>query len=291
MNRTNYIWLTVFYLTIIGIVCFFIFSQTEQFIENEKTTDFSYTRLPDEDGVIILCYHRVLEDNIIVNSVSKISQNSQLHQFNIFLNDFKQQVKDLKERRVPVFTMEQFFEKRKRKELRGRSVIFTFDDIDVTLPNNVFSILEKENIPFTAFLITGKTGENISGSQMASWDQIRKIARSRLATFGLHTHDLHYQENGKPILSTNLSKKVIIRDYKESQKKFEEQLGYQATYFAYPYGAKNQYLTNYMSKDRIKGVFSLEASIATNETQLTDIPRFIVTRENWKTLLQWLDAK
>ncbi|MDN3201484.1 polysaccharide deacetylase family protein [Enterococcus faecalis] len=291
MNKFNRIGLTMFYLTVIIMFCTYIFSQTEQLIKNEKTPDFSYRRLPDEDGVIILCYHRVLEDNVVVNSVSKISQNSQLHRFNIFLNDFKQQIKDLKKRKVSIFTMKQFIEKCEKKELTGRSVVITFDDVDVTLPNNVFPILEKENIPFTAFIITGKTGKNLSGSQMASWGQIKTLAKSRIATFGLHTHDLHYQENGKPILSTNLSKEVMIHDYKESQKKFEEQLGYQSTYFAYPYGAKNQYLTNYMNKDRIKGIFSLETGIATNETQLIDVPRLIVTNENWQALLQWLDNK
>lgn len=291
MNKFNRIGLTMFYLTVIIMFCTYIFSQTEQLIKNEKTPDFSYRRLPDEDGVIILCYHRVLEDNVVVNSVSKISQNSQLHRFNIFLNDFKQQIKDLKKRKVSIFTMKQFIEKCEKKELTGRSVVITFDDVDVTLPNNVFPILEKENIPFTAFIITGKTGKNLSGSQMASWGQIKTLAKSRIATLGLHTHDLHYQENGKPILSTNLSKEVMIHDYKESQKKFEEQLGYQSTYFAYPYGAKNQYLTNYMNKDRIKGIFSLETGIATNETQLIDVPRLIVTNENWQALLQWLDNK
>ncbi|ELY8689088.1 polysaccharide deacetylase family protein [Enterococcus faecalis] len=291
MNKFNRIGLTMFYLTVIIMFCTYIFSQTEQLIKNEKTPDFSYRRLPDEDGVIILCYHRVLEDNVVVNSVSKISQNSQLHRFNIFLNDFKQQIKDLKKRKVSIFTMKQFIEKWEKKELTGRSVVITFDDVDVTLPNNVFPILEKENIPFTAFIITGKTGKNLSGSQMASWGQIKTLAKSRIATFGLHTHDLHYQENGKPILSTNLSKEVMIHDYKESQKKFEEQLGYQSTYFAYPYGAKNQYLTNYMNKDRIKGIFSLETGVATNETQLIDVPRLIVTNENWQALLQWLDNK
>lgn len=291
MNKLNRIGLTMFYLTVIIMFCTYFFSQTEQLIKNEKTPDFSYRRLPDEDGVIILCYHRVLEDNVVVNSVSKISQNSQLHRFNIFLNDFKQQIKDLKKRKVSIFTMKQFIEKCEKKELTGRSVVITFDDVDVTLPNNVFPILEKENIPFTAFIITGKTGKNLSGSQMASWGQIKTLAKSRIATFGLHTHDLHYQENGKPILSTNLSKEVMIHDYKESQKKFEEQLGYQSTYFAYPYGAKNQYLTNYMNKDRIKGIFSLETGIATNETQLIDVPRLIVTNENWQALLQWLDNK
>lgn len=291
MNKLNHVWLSLIFLTIIGIIFICIFTQTEKFVKSEEMTDFSYTRLPNEDGVIILCYHRVLEDNMIVDSVSKVSQNSQLHQFNVFLSEFQQQMKDLKKRGVSILTMEQFIEKRVKKELTGRSVVLTFDDIDVTLANNAFPILEKENIPFTAFLITGETGNNLSGSQMACWDQIKTLAQSHLATFGLHTNDLHYQKNGKPILSTNLSKKTMVRDYKESQKKFEEQLGYQASYFAYPYGAKNKYLTKYMSEDRIKGIFSLETGVVTNETPLTDMPRLIVTNQNWQTLLQWLDVK
>ena len=45
-----------------------------------------------------------------------------------------------------------------------------------------------------------------------------------LVTSGLHTNDLHYQENFEPILSTNISKKVVQKDYQKSQKAFDEKL-------------------------------------------------------------------
>ena len=44
-----------------------------------------------------------------------------------------------------------------------------------------------------------------------------------------------------------------------------------------------------MSQNQIKGIFSLETGVVTNETLTTDMPRLIVTKENWPTLLHWLD--
>lgn len=289
MKRVNRLLTSLLSFCLIGVVSFLLFSQTKQLVESEVSTGFSYAPLSDEDGVIVLCYHRVLADNFVVEAVSKMSKNTQLHQFNVPLSDFTQQMQDLKERKVPVLTMDQLLEKRAKKELTGRNVVITFDDIDVTLSNNAFPVLEKEKFPFTAFVITGETGNNLSGSQMASWSQIKKLAASPLATFGVHTNDLHYQEKGKPVLSTNLPKKTMIDDYKKSQEIFKQELGYQADYFAYPYGAKNKRLTDYMSQNQIKGIFSLETGVVTNETLTTDMPRLIVTKENWPTLLHWLD--
>lgn len=42
---------------------------------------------------------------------------------------------------------------------------------------------------------------------MSTWKEIKKMNENPLVTSGLHTNDLHYQENFEPILSTNISKK------------------------------------------------------------------------------------
>lgn len=59
---------------------------------------------------------------------------------------------------------------------------------------------------------------------MSTWKEIKKMNENPLVTSGLHTNDLHYQENFEPILSTNISKKVVQKDYQKSQKAFDEKL-------------------------------------------------------------------
>lgn len=89
----------------------------------------------------------------------------------------------------------------------GKAVVVTFDDIDKSLPENAYPIMKKLDLPFTQFIITGKVGQTIDGSQMSTWKEIKKMNENPLVTSGLHTNDLHYQENFEPILSTNISKK------------------------------------------------------------------------------------
>ncbi|MDA2909176.1 polysaccharide deacetylase family protein, partial [Lactococcus lactis] len=103
----------------------------------------------------------------------------------------------------------------------GKAVVITFDDIDKSLPENAYPIMKKLDLPFTQFIITGKVGQTIDGSQMSTWKEIKKMNENPLVTSGLHTNDLHYQENFEPILSTNISKKVVQKDYQKSQKAFD----------------------------------------------------------------------
>ncbi|MFR0820156.1 MAG: polysaccharide deacetylase family protein, partial [Lactococcus lactis] len=86
----------------------------------------------------------------------------------------------------------------------------------------------------------------------------------------------------------NISKKVVQEDYQKSQKAFGEKLDQKGKVFAYPYGAQNKDLEDYMLQDGIQGIFTLSPGVVTNETLYSNIPRLIVTKDNWKTIKHWL---
>ena len=284
----------IFLILMFGLIAILVFMstrETKKYVQDGKKEqpDFAYeSLLKDNDGIIVLCYHRVLKDTVVTNFAYSISHNSQLHEYNVFLQDFEQQMTFLKKNHIKILTSSELIEKLNKKEVIGKAVVITFDDIDKSLPENAYPIIKKLDLPFTQFIITGKVGQTIDGSQMSTWKEIKKMNENPLVTSGLHTNDLHYQENFEPILSTNISKKVVQEDYQKSQKAFGEKLDQKGKVFAYPYGAQNKDLEDYMLQDGIQGIFTLSPGVVTNETLYSNIPRLIVTKDNWKTIKHWL---
>ena len=124
---------------IIGFLVIMSTRETEEYVKESKKEqpDFAYeSLLQDNDGIIVLCYHRVLKDTPITSFASTISQNSQLHEYNVFLEDFEKQMEFLKENHISVLTSEQLISKINKKEVIGKAVVITFDDIDKSLTEN-----------------------------------------------------------------------------------------------------------------------------------------------------------
>ncbi|MEX0380668.1 polysaccharide deacetylase family protein [Leuconostoc sp. MS02] len=253
--------------------------------------DFAANNKAVTDGVIILAYHRILKNSVTTSVAQKVSQNPQLHEYNVNEPEFVKQMAWLK-KNSSVWSMTTFLKKVQDNDIKGKHVVVTFDDIDTTLPRNVAPVMNDKKIPYTMFVITGKVGQNMDGEQMASWQQLNQLAKNPLVDVGLHTHKLHYQENNQPILSTShISKQRMIADYKKSYQTLQKKMQVKPTVFAYPYGSKNKSLTHYMAGHGMQGIFLLEPGIITNDLAniKKGIPRFIVTNSNFNALQLWLE--
>jgi len=262
----------------------------------ERKVDYSYknfakTNSNVKDGVLVLAYHRILKKNAAVEFAQDVSKNPQLQQYNVDQTIFMHQMKWLKSHHISVWSMDEFIKHSHENTISGKHVVLTFDDIDTTLPRNAAPTLYDLRLPFTIFVITGRVGSNLDGEQLATWQEISKLSNHPEVTVGLHTNDLHYQEDNKPILSTtSISKKSIISDYKKSYNKIKNQLGITPTVFAYPYGSQNVTLTQYMYRHGMQGIFLLEPGIVSNDLPniLQGVPRFVVTNTNFDELQSWL---
>ncbi|HAT54982.1 MAG TPA: polysaccharide deacetylase, partial [Lactobacillus sp.] len=146
-------------------------------------------------GIMVFCYHRVLDDNKVVRLDERLSPNSQFHDFNVNLSDFKRQMATLARDHVKVIStaqMVQLVESHRR--IHGRYVVLTFDDIDRTTVDNAAPVMIKHHFPFTISVITGNTGEYRAGTKLATWPQIMTMKKKAgaLLTFGVHTNNMHY---------------------------------------------------------------------------------------------------
>ena len=279
-----------FVLSLTGLLAL-LFYQTKVSHNDEvkNKPSFDYTNCFNEDyGIVVLCYHRVLMNTPVTRTVASVSDNSQLHEYNVWIDSFEDQMNFLKKNNIPILTTDQLTEQVSSKSISKKSVVITFDDVDKTVIENAYPITKRLSIPITQFVITGRTGEMINGSKMMGWNDVKNMDQDPLVTSGLHTNDLHYQNNNVPILSTNIDKKTILQDFDKSQEIMMANLNKKGEYFAYPYGAQNSYLDSYMKKNQIKGVFTLVPGVATNSTKSDSIPRLIVTQESWKNIKNWL---
>lgn len=258
----------------------------------EKLYDTPMNFSKEDTGILILCYHRVLNENQLVKLGKTISSNSQLHSFNVEANKFKEEMNFLKKNQIPVISINEMLERIKKNQIDKKYVVITFDDIDISIVQNAFPVLNELNFPYTTFVITGQTSQYLDGSQMANWSDIEKLSFNPLVTIGLHTDDMHYQEKNKPILSKKSSYKEFVKDYKASIKHYSEHIATQApSLFASPYGVLQDNMADYLYQQGIQAIFSLENGVVNSDSDLKRLPRVIVTDQSWKYLSTWLLRK
>ncbi|EHO49971.1 hypothetical protein HMPREF9104_02259 [Lentilactobacillus kisonensis F0435] len=151
MSKTSRKWILTGLITVFLAL---LAISTHHNIEYELGNRPSYAISSHDDhiknGVMVLCYHRILSSNQMVRFDENVSPNSQFHDFNVNLPEFKKQMNYLQAHHIKVISMPELIEKVNDHEpIRGKSVVITFDDIDRTMIDNAFPVLLKHHYPFT----------------------------------------------------------------------------------------------------------------------------------------------
>lgn len=247
-----------------------------------------------KNGIMVFCYHRVLQDSLPTRLVQGLSNNSQLHEFNVPLDQFKSQMKFLKDHHVQVIsadTMTQMV--RSGKPIHGKYAVLSFDDIDRTVVDNAIPVMKHYNFPFTAFIITGNTGEYREGTQLATWRQITAAQQSAgaLMTLGLHTHNLHHlSARFQPVFMQPHFAGRFQRDFDLSKRELRQHTGVLATSFAFPYGSGTTQINRFLASQHLDWVATLNSGIVTDQTDLNVTPRIVVNQESWPSMKTWLSS-
>src|ERR1700730_8431560 len=119
-----------------------------------------------------------------------------------------------------------------------RYVAVTFDDGSETVLTNAFPELERRQIPFTVFMITGMFGQSVSWERsperLMSVDELRKLSKSDLVTIGSHTVS-------HPMLP-RLVDSSALAELRNSKEQLQALIGREVTLFCFPYGGFNTWL-------------------------------------------------
>jgi len=179
------------------------------------------------------------------NKPSKIS---------ITQDDFKAQMKYLKENGYHVITLDQllgFFDY--QEQVPEKSVAITFDDGWISVYEIAFPILKKYGFPATIFIYT----DFIGGGKAMSWKQIKELSEAGF--------DIQCQTKTHRNL-TVLRKKESFREYFKSlemeisypKKVIKKKLNKECEYLAYPYGKTNNLVIAMLKKHGYRAAFTVD---------------------------------
>lgn len=160
---------------------------------------------------------------------------------------FEAQLKELKEKNIPVISMQDFLAwKRGEKNIPPKAAIITLDDNWLTQYAIAWPILKKYGYPFTMFVYTEgmRPGGHFAGGGYMTWDQ---LAEMRDAGVDIQAHSATHQDLRKPydaIAKKKLNPEEYVAWLRNEtagvKKLLEDKLGIRVNAFAVPYGKHDE---------------------------------------------------
>lgn len=283
MIKKIFIWMSV-----IALISLFFVSRKELFLEafSADKPAMSFPKELKEDGCLGLNYHRVQNDDLIVKSARSVLQTNELVQYSVLQSEFKTQIDALVAADANFLNEEQLLKAKANDQFPEKCVWISFDDIDVSVYDNAFPILEEANVPFTLFVIAGQVGnKDFSNLDMATWDQLREMRDSGLADFGSHTFDMHRFEGDTPIFLVPEQIDAFKKDLKKSVETIESELGVDVKSFAYPYGDTDERVVRVLKKQGLEAGHILAPQTIRPEDDNYWINRIIVNQTTFDDVL------
>ena len=190
---------------------------------------------------------------------------------NVTLDQFKAHLKELQQGDYNVLSLDDIFKNYKANQpLPKNTVAITFDGGDKSILQNAVPLLKQYQFPYTVFIATDRAEKE--NTPYLNWQDIRKLKKSGLASFGLHPE--HYYSIGtRPDVS-------IRSEVNNATARFREETGFQPTFFAYPFGEYTKNYKDIISAYGFTAAFGQQSGVVHKNADLFTLPRFTMT-ENY----------
>lgn len=278
------------------VVCTFIFLLTLfQGDDNGKTQeeaglDAKESLAEFDSGCVVLNYHLIRSNN----PLSKLKRATLGYDYdpvyNIYEDEFARQMQVLKEKNIDVYSLDELTKMMEKNKVPNHCVALTFDDIDESVYDNAYEILQQYNYPFTIFIVTGKLPTSW-GLIQENNKTIKKMAENKLTTVGLHTDSFHDMDDvtSQPRFLDPRNNKAFDKDTKLSIKKYKELLGKTPRYFAYPHGFGTKDTDEILVKNGLDVLFTLRGGAVDETTDEKFIPRVLISPQAFEETIKWLE--
>ena len=244
----------------------------------------------DTNGCLGLNYHRVREDTQFNKSIEFLTGSDELTMYNVYEDDFKKQMKLLKERGAIFLSPDEIRVAQEDGKFPDKCVWISFDDIDISVYRNAFPILKEYEIPFTLFVIAGHVGDEFGNLSLSSWEQLKEMVDSELATVGSHTYDMHELVGDEPIFFKEGKQQKFEKDLLLSKKTIEKNLNVQVKDFAYPYGNGRDDLAYSIHRSGFESAYILAPRSITADNDKYWINRILVNDEVFEEIVvKWIN--
>lgn len=152
--------------------------------------------------------------------------------------------------------------------LPEKTIALTFEGTDSSFLHTVFPVLDDHKIPFTLFISPGliDQGEKGNDPDILSWDDVRTIAKSDLATIGLTSYSYTHID-GK-------TAEALAEDINHARDRFRTELGHEPRYFSFPYGEYSDAYLNVIAKQGFAASFGQQSGVISVSSPRTALPRF-----------------
>ena len=150
------------------------------------------------------------------------------------------------------------------KEKKG--ILITIDDGFTSFYKNAWPYLKKRKIPFILFISTEAVGKY----GYMNWDQIKEIEKEEFAFIGNHSHSHEY------LVGYNFSE--FKKDIDTSINIFRNNIGYNPTFFSYPFGEYSLKQKDYISS-KFDFAFGQHSGVIDINKDKYELPRFPINEK------------
>lgn len=202
------------------------------------------------DSAVILLYHRFGEDDYPTTNVT--------------LEQFEAHIAHLKSGGYTVLPVPQIVDALKTgKPLPDRTIGITIDDATRSVLTEAFPRLKAAGFPFTVFVATEAVDQH--HARIMSWDDLRQLVAAGV-TIGNHS-----TSHAKMWRRDDAKNRA---DIEHAQARFQAELGFKPTLFAYPYGEYNLALRDLVESMGFAAAFGQQSGAIGRGFDLFTLPRF-----------------
>lgn len=223
----------------------------------------------EDKGIIVLMYHRFNENKYPST--------------NIKLADFVEQINLIKKNQFK-FVNPNDFDNNLLNEKNTKKILITVDDGFKSFYDHAWPILKKEEIPFIIFINTREVGTR----GYMNWDQIKEIAKEQFVHIGNHGYSHEYL--------VDMKNDEIMNDINRATADFKNNIGYNSSFFSYPFGEYSNNLKAIVKNLGFKYAFGQHSGVVDETKDFYELPRFPINEnygkiERFETILKTIPLK
>ena len=154
------------------------------------------------------------------------------------------------------------FENTLLNQKNDKKILLTIDDAFKSFYDNAWPILKNQKIPFILFVNTREIG---SYGYM-NWSQIKEIADEKFVHIGNHSFSHDYL--------VDMTNSEINKDINLAKRDLKKNLGYNSSFFSYPFGEYSNNFKNIVKDLNFKYAFGQHSGVTDETKDFYELPRF-----------------
>ena len=202
---------------------------------------------------------------------------------NIRMDDFKKHIEMIEKEKIIFINANNFSESINSRK-NERKILLTIDDAFLSFYEHAWPFLKKKKIPFILFVSTREIGS----FNYMNWKQLKEISKEEFVHIGNHSHTHDYL--------IDLTNQQIKNDIIKSISLLKKNLGYETSFFSYPFGEYSSEFKKIIKNFNFKYAFGQHSGVIDETKDLFELPRFPVNEKygelnRFKLLLKTLPFK